>query len=62
MNDLLIDTNIYSHAMRGDGAVTSVLRRAATMALSAISVGELLSGFRGGVSLAGEHDQAIRGG
>lgn len=50
MNELLIDTNIYSHAMGGDEAVVSVLQRASRIGLSSISVGELLSGFKGGGS------------
>lgn len=48
MNKLLLDTNIYSHALRGNPDVISVLRTTETIALSAITVGELLSGFRGG--------------
>jgi len=48
VNKLLLDTNIYSHALRGNPAVIPVLRRAEALTLSAITVGELLSGFRGG--------------
>jgi len=48
VNELVIDTNIYSHAMRGDETVISTLRRASKIALSSISVGELLSGFKAG--------------
>jgi predicted nucleic acid-binding protein len=48
VNALLIDTNIYSHALRGDESVTSVLQGASRIGLSSISVGELLSGFKGG--------------
>ena len=48
MNEFLIDTNIYSHAMRADPAVVSLLRRASRIVLSSISIGELLSGFKGG--------------
>ena len=39
---MLIDTNIYSHALRGTPEVVEVLRGAN---LIAISIGELLSGF-----------------
>ncbi|MCE2439914.1 MAG: type II toxin-antitoxin system VapC family toxin [Candidatus Latescibacteria bacterium] len=49
MNEYLIDTNIYSHAMRADPAVVSLLQRASRIAMSSISIGELLSGFKGGV-------------
>ena len=48
MNEFLIDTNIYSHAMRAEPAVVSLLRRASRIAISSISIGELLSGFKGG--------------
>ena len=48
MNKILIDTNIYSRAMRGDPGVTTVLRQANHIGISVISIGELLSGFRGG--------------
>lgn len=48
MNRLLIDTNIYSHALRGDQEVVATLRRAERIALCSISIGELISGFRGG--------------
>ena len=45
---LLIDTNIYSHALRGDDGVVEVLRKAEQIGFSVISIGELLSGFKGG--------------
>ena len=48
MNEYLIDTHIYSHAMRADPAVVSLLQRASRIAMSSISIGELLSGFKGG--------------
>ena len=48
MNALLIDTNIYTHAMRGDADVVAVLQKAARIAICSISIGELLSGFKGG--------------
>ena len=48
MNEFLIDTNIYSHAMRAEPAVVSLMRRASRIAISSISIGELLSGFKGG--------------
>jgi tRNA(fMet)-specific endonuclease VapC len=46
MNALLIDTNIYSHAMRGDTEIISTLQQAAHIGITAISIGELLSGFK----------------
>lgn len=50
MTSLLIDTNIYSYAMRGDPAVVTALQRADRVAISAVSIGELLAGFRAGSS------------
>jgi len=48
MRRLLIDTNIYSYALRGDDDVVEVLRKAEEIGFSVISIGELLSGFKGG--------------
>ncbi len=48
MKKMLIDTNIYSHALRGDPETISVLQRVHKIAICYISIGELLSGFRGG--------------
>ena len=48
MNKILIDTNIYSYALRGDQRAVEVLRKAAHIGISVISIGELLSGFKGG--------------
>ena len=47
MNKLLIDTNIYTYAMKGDQEVISVLRRCHNIGICSVSVGELLSGFKG---------------
>ncbi len=48
MQDLLIDTNIYAYAMKGDPEVVSILRRCRKIGICAVSIGELLSGFKGG--------------
>jgi predicted nucleic acid-binding protein len=48
MNRILIDTSIYSGALRGDQEIVRVLRGAEHIGLSAISLGELFSGFKGG--------------
>lgn len=48
MNKILIDTNIYSCAMRGDIEVTSYLQQVSHIGVSSISIGELLSGFKAG--------------
>ena len=48
MTKVLIDTNIYSLAMKGDKSVTDALRKIDQIGISAISTGELISGFKGG--------------
>lgn len=48
MTNLLIDTNIYSCALRGVTDVVFVLQKARSIGISSISIGELLSGFKGG--------------
>ncbi len=48
MNDILIDTNIYSGALRGDKEIIELLQHADTIGISSISIGELFSGFKGG--------------
>jgi tRNA(fMet)-specific endonuclease VapC len=50
MKRLLIDTNIYSYAFKGDEEVVEVLREANEIGFSVISIGELLFGFKGGGS------------
>jgi tRNA(fMet)-specific endonuclease VapC len=47
MNAVLIDTNIYSHAMRGDSEMTRTLQQSPLLH-TAISIGELFSGFKAG--------------
>ena len=48
MKKVLIDTNIYSLAMKGEDSVTHLLRKIDQVGFSAISIGELLSGFKAG--------------
>jgi len=48
MKKVLIDTNIYSLSMKGETNVVNTLRRIDQIGFSAISIGELLSGFKGG--------------
>jgi tRNA(fMet)-specific endonuclease VapC len=48
MKRILIDTNIYSYALRGDQTVISILQKVEVIGLSSISIGELFSGFKGG--------------
>ncbi|OCC15970.1 virulence associated protein C [Dissulfuribacter thermophilus] len=46
MRRLLIDTNIYSCALRGHDEVVEILRRAELIGFSVVSIGELLTGFK----------------
>ncbi|MFO8111212.1 MAG: type II toxin-antitoxin system VapC family toxin [Desulfosalsimonadaceae bacterium] len=48
MKKVMIDTNIYSLAMKGDPQVVEVLQRIEQIGISAVSIGELFSGFRAG--------------
>lgn len=48
MKKVLIDTNIYSLAMKGEAGVVNSLRRMDQIGFSVISIGELLSGFKAG--------------
>ena len=48
MKQILIDTNIYSYALRGDQSVVQTLQKAEVIGISSISIGELISGFKGG--------------
>ncbi len=48
MKKVLIDTNIYSLAMKGDADVVAALRKIDSIGFSSISIGELFSGFKGG--------------
>ena len=48
MKQILIDTNIYTHALKGDQDTVAILRKALEIAICSISIGELLSGFKGG--------------
>ena len=48
MKRILIDTNIYSYALKGDQAVIQILQKAEVIGISSISIGELISGFKGG--------------
>lgn len=48
MNKILIDTNIYSNALRGNSDIVAILKQVSQIRITAISIGELLSGFKGG--------------
>lgn len=46
--NVLLDTSAYSALQRGDQPILEVLRRSETVAVSAVVLGELYSGFRAG--------------
>ena len=48
MNKVLIDTNIYSFAFKGDPEVITTLKYVSHIGITSISIGELLSGFKAG--------------
>ena len=48
MKKILIDTNIYSDAMRGKKYAVNILRRNVEILFSPVAVGELLAGFKRG--------------
>ena len=50
MTGMLIDTSVYSNAMRGEDSVVATLRRATHIGIASISIGELLAGFKGGTN------------
>ncbi len=48
MRKVMIDTNIYSLAMKGDQNTTDILRKVDYIGISTISIGELIAGFQAG--------------
>ncbi len=60
MNRILIDTNIYAHALKGSADVISVLQNASEIGISVISIGELISGFKGGNKEKENRDELAR--
>lgn len=48
MRALVIDTNVYANAMRGDPAAANLLRKTEIILLPVVVFGELLAGFKGG--------------
>ena len=51
MNAVVIDTNIYSLAMKNNDYATEVLMKAESILVCSIVIGELLSGFRFGTKV-----------
>lgn len=52
---IVIDTNVYSAALRGDEAVATVLRQSSAVYVPVVVIGELKAGFLGGSM--NEHNQ-----
>lgn len=48
MKKILIDTNIYSDAMRGEKYAIDIFRRNVQVLISPVVVGELMAGFKRG--------------
>ena len=48
MKKVLLDTNAYTHLLRGDKDVLEALGRADTVFMSVFVLGELYAGFKGG--------------
>lgn len=48
MKKILLDTNAYSHLMRGDEQVFSMISSSEVIYMSVFIIGELYSGFKGG--------------
>ena len=60
MRPLHIDTNIYSRAMVGDPEVARILRLSDRIYISAVVIGELLSGFKTGTRERRNREQLFR--
>jgi tRNA(fMet)-specific endonuclease VapC len=52
MKPILIDTKVYSNAMVGNNTALEILKKNYNIGFSVISIGELLSGFKGGIKEA----------
>lgn len=58
--NVLLDTSAYSALHRGHPAILDVLRRSETVAVPAVVLGELHSGFRAGTRCAEHTEQLTR--
>lgn len=57
MKAVVVDTNVYCNAMRGDPAVAKLLRQTEKIILPVIVIGELFAGFKGGGRERANKDQ-----
>ena len=60
MKRVLLDTNAYARFFAGDEGVLGALGEAETVYLSAIVMGELFAGFRGGTKARENREQLSR--
>lgn len=60
MTALVIDTNVYSGFLRGDGRTVETLQSAHEIHLPLIALGELLAGFAAGSQPARNRDELAR--
>ncbi len=54
---ILLDSNAYSHLKRGDYKVAALVRRASSILLPHVVIGELLYGFRNGTKFERNRDE-----
>ena len=59
MKTLVIDTNVYCNAMRGDPVTARMLRQTETILLPVVVFGELLAGFKGGSRERANKEQLV---
>jgi len=59
MKALVIDTNVYCNAMRGEPEATKLLRQAAQIIMPVVVFGELLAGFKGGSRERANREQLL---
>lgn len=59
MKTLVIDTNVYCLAMRGDPAAEKVFRQTEAILLPVVVFGELLAGFKGGKRERANKEQLV---
>ncbi len=48
MRRILIDTSVYSNALRGDKTVLEIIRKPVEIGFSVVGIGELLADFKEG--------------
>jgi predicted nucleic acid-binding protein len=59
MKALVIDTNVYCNAMRGEPEAAKLLRQAERIIMPVVVFGELLAGFKGGSRERANREQLL---